>query len=87
MLALGPAASNADRKNYTDLKDYINKTEGKSFIQRFPEVKDLEELASKKLGKTNALGFGLTTQSDYIDQEIDLNQELRKRVKEAGGVT
>ena len=88
MLALGPAASDTDRETYGKLKEHINKTQGKTFKQRFPEVKILQDIGAKKLGeKSGPLGISFTTKSDYVDQEIDLNQELRKRVTEAGGVT
>ena len=88
MLALGPAASDTDRETYGKLKEHINKTQGKTFNQRFPEVKILQDIGAKKLGeKSGPLGISFTTKSDYVDQEIDLNQELRKRVTEASGVT
>lgn len=88
MLALGPAASDTDRETYGNLKKHINETQGKSFKQRFPEVKILQDIGAKKLGeKSGVLGLSFTTKSDYVDQEIDLNQELRKRVLEANGVT
>ncbi len=88
MLALGPAASDKDRETYGKLKEHINKTQGKTFNQRFPEVKILQDIGAKKLGeKSGPLNISFTTKSDYVDQEIDLNQELRKRVTEAGGVT
>ena len=88
MLALGPAASDTDRETYGKLKEHINKTQGKTFNQRFPEVKILQDIGAKKLGeKSGPLGLSYTTKGDYVDQEIDLNQELRKRVTEAGGVT
>ena len=88
MLALGPAASDTDRETYGNLKKHINETQGKSFKERFPEVKILQDIGAKKLGeKSGVLGLSFTTKSDYVDQEIDLNQELRKRVREANGVT
>ena len=88
MLALGPAASNTDRETYGKLKEHINKTQGKTFNQRFPEVKILQDIGAKKLGeKSGPLGLSFTTKTDYVDKEIDLNQELRKRVTEASGVT
>lgn len=88
MLALGPAASDTDRETYGNLKKHINETQGKSFKQRFPEVKILQDIGAKKLGeKSGVLGLSFTTKSGYVDQEIDLNQELRKRVLEANGVT
>ena len=88
MLALGPAASDADRTTYKNLKEHINKSKGKSFKERFPEVKVLQDIAAKKLGqKSGPMGFSFTTKDEYVDKEIDLNQELRKRVNEAGGVT
>ena len=88
MLALGPAASDTDRETYGKLKEHINKTQGKSFNQRFPEVKILQDIGAKKLGeKSGPLGLSFTTKGDYVDKEIDLNQELRKRVIEASGVT
>ena len=48
--------------------------------ETFPEVKILQDIGAKKLGeKSGPLGISFTTKSDYIDQEIDLSQELRKR--------
>ena len=87
MQALGPNASKADRDKYTKLKKYLGETDGKSFEQRFPEMKALIKYGQKTIGKIN-LSSGVVSydDADDVDRMEDLNAELKKLVKQHGGI-
>ncbi len=86
MMALGPNASEADRKKHEDLKRYIKKTDGKSLEKRFPEVANLKKFGMKTVGKINDFGVYYTEDQPTTDKMEDLNLELNRKVKEHGGV-
>lgn len=87
MQALGPNASKADREKYTKLKTYLSKTEGKTLEQRFPAIKELIKYGQRTIGKVNlASGVVSYKDADDVDKMQDLNTELKKLVKENGGL-
>ena len=87
MQALGPNASKADREKYTKLKTYLSKTEGKNLEQRFPAMKELIKYGQRTIGKVNlASGVVSYKDADDVDKMQDLNTELKKLVKENGGL-
>ena len=87
MQALGPNASKADREKYTKLKNYLSKTEGKNLEQRFPAMKELIKYGQRTIGKVNlASGVVSYKDADDVDKMQDLNTELKKLVKENGGL-
>ena len=87
MQALGPNASKADREKYTQLKKYLSKTEGKTLEQRFPAMKELIKYGQRTIGKVNlASGVVSYKDADDVDKMQDLNTELKKLVKENGGL-
>ena len=87
MQALGPNASKADREKYTKLKTYLSKTEGKTLEQRFPAMKELIKYGQRTIGKVNlASGVVSYKDADDVDKMQDLNTELKKLVKENGGL-
>ena len=87
MQALGPNASKADREKYTQLKNYLSKTEGKNLEQRFPAMKELIKYGQRTIGKVNlASGVVSYKDADDVDKMQDLNTELKKLVKENGGL-
>ena len=87
MQALGPNASKADRQKYTELKKYLSKTEGKNLEQRFPAMKELIKYGQRTIGKVNlASGVVSYKDADDVDKMQDLNTELKKLVKENGGL-
>ena len=81
MMALGPNASEADRKKHEDLKRYMKKTDGKSLEKRFPEVANLKKFGLKKVGEANDYGVYLTKSASDTEQMEDLNLELDRLVK------
>jgi len=86
-MALGPNASEADRKKHEDLKRYIKKTDGKSLEKRFPEVANLKKYGLKKVGKRNSFGVYYTGDQPTTDKMEDLNLELNRKVKKHGGLS
>ena len=87
MQALGPNASKADIAKYDKLKKYLKETDNKSLEQRFPAMKELIKYGQRTIGKVNlASGVVSYKDADDVDKMQDLNTELKKLVKENGGL-
>jgi len=87
MQALGPNASKADIAKYDKLKRYLKETDNKSLEQRFPAMKELIKYGQRTIGKVNlASGVVSYKDADDVDKMQDLNTELKKLVKENGGL-
>ena len=87
MQALGPNASKADIAKYDKLKRYLKETDNKSLEQRFPAMKELIKYGQRTIGKVNlASGVVSYKDADDVDKMQDLNAELKKLVKENGGL-